>query len=153
MDPRIVRTLFNGVAAAGILVGVGACTGSYGLYSLFRRKNTQTDKPLAQTEPLAFSKEEIAKAINVDPNKIRKIETGHDRSYMEIVFKPSFDAHGQMSSISDELKRNDVENLYLKDYSPSGGSVLKIYIDGKNDFNNFVKSKNNVNENLTNLRT
>lgn len=95
--------------------------------------NTKAEK--SPTKPLPFTIEEVAKAINVAPEKIREIrvlESGY-----EIRFKPSFIDHTHMEEVSTELKKHDVENYYSK-YG-AHNPELSIYKAGIEDFVKYVK--------------
>jgi hypothetical protein len=92
-------------------------------------------------KPFPFTLEEVCQAIEVDPNRVRKMTWEWSGTQIKIHFKPGFSDHAHMNKISKVLKQNDVANAYFEHYSNYEYPELTISKDNLEDFVKYVKSK------------
>jgi cell division protease FtsH len=102
----------------------------------------ETDSVEKGVENNPFTIDQYAKALGVNKSTIRSIEKRSKSSPIKpegytIRFKPSFKEHDRMKTLSEELKKNDVENVYF-----IFSKELIIYPDGIADFHKFVEKRN-----------
>lgn len=105
-------------------------------------KVNENEKENEQDKPLPFTMEEVAKALNLEPDMIRKIKREMFGGY-EILIKPSFSNHVEMEEMSKTLNKNDVENLYFKNYLHNPQFTIRK--EGAEDFVKYVKKINSSN--------
>lgn len=94
--------------------------------------SAKTSNDEKDSKKLPFTREEVARALALDVNKIRKIDSYANGC--KIVFKPSFDDHSHMERQSKHLKTQDVENYYF-----THDRELTVTSDGMEDFIIFIK--------------
>ncbi len=87
-----------------------------------------------------FTLGEVARAFDITESVIRELKLDCGRG-CRIVFKPSFAKHDHMNNVSNILKKNDVEHIYLRNHL-AGCAELIVYDNGLSDFSKFIKSKN-----------